>query len=275
VSLAAVPFGDERGRITHVLSVEHDISEEMRLREQLIHSERLSAVGQLVSGVAHELNNPLQSVIGFTELVLDGEHSPRAREDLEQIKREAMRAARIVRNLLAFVRRKPTASREEDVNAVVQAAVALRAYELKIDNIQVEETYAPGLPPVRMNREEIQQILVNLLLNAEQAIRKARGAGTVRVTTSLNKGDVCIEVADDGPGVPAAIAGKIFEPFFSTKDVGEGTGLGLSIGVGIAETHGGSLNLVPSEVGACFRLRLPASQPSAAPAADTDRALVS
>jgi PAS domain S-box-containing protein len=274
VALAVVPFSDEQGRITHVLSVEHDVTDEMRLREQLIHSERLSAVGQLVSGVAHELNNPLQSVIGFTELVLDGEHDARARGDLEQIKREAMRAAGIVRNLLAFVRRSPTANTDEDVNAVVQAAVALRIYELKNDNIAVEESYALGLPPVRMNREEIQQVLLNLILNAEQAIRKGPGTGTLRVTTSLEHDSISIEVADDGPGIPQAIAGKIFEPFFSTKDVGEGTGLGLSIALGIAETHGGSLNLLPTERGACFRLRLPVSQPSAQAAPDSDRELV-
>jgi PAS domain S-box-containing protein len=259
VAAAVVPFGGEAGRITHLLSVEHDITEEMRMREQLIHTERLSAVGQLVSGVAHELNNPLQSVVGFTELLLDGEKRERTRQDLEQVKQEALRAARIVRNLLSFVRRAPHSRTFEDLNAAVQAAVALRAYELKTANIRVEEQYEPGLPAVWINREEIQQVLLNLLLNAEQAMLKHRGTGCLRVRTGRAGAGVCIEVADDGPGIPAELAGKIFEPFFSTKNVGEGTGLGLSIALGIASAHGGSLDLLPRPAGACFRLTLPAS----------------
>jgi PAS domain S-box-containing protein len=264
-SVAVVPFGDRQGRITHLLSVERDVSEEMHLREQLIHSERLSAVGQLVSGVAHELNNPLQSVIGYTELLLDGETREGARSDLEQIKIEAMRAAGIVRNLLAFVRRSPTARAPENVNAVVKAALALRGYELKTSNIAVEESYGEPMPVVSMNREEIQQVLLNLILNAEQAMLKAHGAGTLRVKTSGAEDKVSVEVSDDGPGIPGVLAGKIFEPFFSTKGVGEGTGLGLSIALGIASAHGGSLDLIPTKRGACFRLTLPVPRPADPP----------
>jgi PAS domain S-box-containing protein len=263
-SVAVVPFGDRQGRITHILSVERDVSEEMKLREQLIHSERLSAVGQLVSGVAHELNNPLQSVIGYTELLLDGESREAARSDLEQIKTEAMRAAGIVRNLLSFVRRTATARTSESINTVLKATVALRAYELKTNNIVVEETYAEGLPPVSINREEIQQILLNLILNAEQAMLKERGAGTLRLRTTGGESQVCVDVSDDGPGIPPVLAGKIFEPFFSTKGVGEGTGLGLSIALGIASAHGGSLDLVPNDKGAWFRLTLPAPRSASA-----------
>jgi PAS domain S-box-containing protein len=274
VAAAVVPFGGAPSRITHLLSVEHDVTEETRMREQLIHSERLSAVGQLVSGVAHELNNPLQSVIGFTELLLDGEKRERARNDLEQVKHEALRAARIVRNLLSFVRRTPSSRAPEDVNDVARSAVALRIYELKTANIEVEERYADGLPPVRVNREEIQQVLLNLLLNAEQAMLKHRGAGRLGVRTGMTGGRAWIEVQDDGPGIPAAAAGKIFEPFFSTKDVGEGTGLGLSIGLGIASAHGGALTLLPSEAGACFRLSLPVPGVSAGALTPAETAVV-
>jgi signal transduction histidine kinase len=133
---------------------------------------------------------------------------------------------------------------------------------LKTNNINVEECYAAALPVVSINREEIQQIVVNLILNAEQAMLKHRGQGTLRITTSNHDDHVRLQVSDDGPGVPPVLAGKIFEPFFSTKGVGEGTGLGLSIALGIATAHGGSLDLVPSEVGACFRLTLPIAKPA-------------
>jgi signal transduction histidine kinase len=116
---------------------------------------------------------------------------------------------------------------------------------------------------VLVNREEVQQVVLNLVLNAEQAMRSAREGGTLSVTTKLSGdgGAVVVEVKDDGPGVPAALAGRVFEPFFSTKEVGEGTGLGLSIAMGIAQAHGGSLELIPTSVGACFRLTLPAAEP--------------
>ena len=262
-AIAVVPFGDARGQTTHMLSVEHDVTAEMQLREQLIHSERLSAVGQLVSGVAHELNNPLQSVVGFAELLLDNERREGARVDLERIKCEAMRAARIVRNLLSFVRGTPGSRTNEDMNAIVEATLALRRYELSTANIGIEEQYGENLPLVSVNREEIQQVLLNLLLNAEHAMMRHRGSGTLRVRTSATEGHVQVEVADDGPGVSPELAGKIFEPFFSTKEVGEGTGLGLSIALGIASAHGGSLELVPSQSGACFVLTIPFSRPPA------------
>ncbi len=271
---AVVPFGDERGRTTHLLSVEHDVTAEMQLRDQLIHSERLSAVGQLVAGVAHELNNPLQSVIGYTELLLDGEERESARADLDQVKREAMRAARIVRNLLSFVRRAPVERTNEDLNAVVQAALALRSYELVTANIRIEEDYASGMPPVWISREEVQQVILNLVLNAEQAMLQCRNAGTLRVKTSAADGLVCVEVADDGPGVPPELARRIFEPFFSTKEVGAGTGLGLSIGLGIAASHGGTLELLPEGPGAHFVLKLPVQPVPDAGQGDAARAAV-
>jgi signal transduction histidine kinase len=123
------------------------------------------------------------------------------------------------------------------------------------------ESYAEGLPGVVVNPEEIQQVILNLILNAEQAMRSVRKSGTLTVTTKCVDDTVTIEIRDDGPGVPPTLAGRVFEPFFSTKEVGEGTGLGLSIAMGIAEAHGGSLELLPTDVGACFRLSIPAAAP--------------
>ena len=259
---AIVPLTNDQGVVTHFVQMERDITEELRLRSQLIHSERLSAVGQLVSGVAHELNNPLQSILGFTELLIDAEERPELRRDLEQVRSEAIRAGKIVRNLLAFVRRSSSERTIANVNDIVKTTISLRSYEFGTANIRLFESYGEGLAAVVVNPEEIQQVILNLILNAEQAMRAAHRGGTLTVTTKCVNAMVTIEIQDDGPGVPAALAGRVFEPFFSTKEVGEGTGLGLSIAMGIAEAHGGSLTLVPTEKGACFRLALPAVDPN-------------
>ncbi len=256
---AVVPLIEPAGNVTHYVCMERDITEELQLRGQLIHSERLSAVGQLVSGVAHELNNPLQSILGFTELLIEAEERPGLRRDLEQVRSEAIRAGKIVRNLLAFVRRSSRERVNTNINEIVRTTVALRSYEFGSANIRLIESYAETLPTALVNPEEIQQVILNLIINAEHALRAAGRAGTLAVTTTTVDGCAVIEVRDDGPGIPPEMAGRIFEPFFSTKGVGEGTGLGLSIAMGIAEAHGGSLKLVPSNIGACFQLVLPAA----------------
>ena len=259
---AIVPLTNGRGQVTHYVHMERDITEELRLRGQLIHSERLSAVGQLVSGVAHELNNPLQSILGFTELLIDAEERPELRRDLEHVRSEAIRAGKIVRNLLAFVRRSSSERALTSLNDVVKTTISLRSYEFGSLNIRLFESYGEGLPAVVINREEIQQVILNLILNAEQAMRTAHRGGTLTVTTKYVDEMVTIEIQDDGPGVPPTLTGRVFEPFFSTKEVGEGTGLGLSIAMGIAEAHGGALTLMPTSKGACFRLALPAADPA-------------
>lgn len=263
-SCSVLALHDDSGAVSHFVAVERDVTQETQLREQLIHSERLAAVGQLVSGVAHELNNPLQSIIGFTELLIEAERRSEPRSDLEQIRASAHRAAKIVRNLLAFVRRSAAERAPASLNELVQATVALRAYELSIVGISLEEDYTADLPPVLVNREEIQQVLLNLVLNAEQAMKPTGRPGSLRVRTFLAPDGVTIDVEDNGPGVPATVAGRIFEPFYSTKGVGEGTGLGLSIALGIAEAHGGTLSLLGGRAeGACFRLTLPPAQGAA------------
>ena len=270
VSVTVAALVDERGKTTHLVSIERDISEEKRLREQLIHSERLSAVGQLVAGVAHELNNPLQAVMGVTELLLGNEARPQAREDLELVRANGERAAKIVRNLLSFVRRSALERSVADLNEIARSTVALRAYELKHANVVVEERYASELPLIVVNREEIQQVVLNLILNAEHAIRDNGSRRSISVTTRQSGECAVIEVKDDGPGVSSDLASRIFEPFFTTKPIGEGTGLGLSVSLGIAEAHGGSLTLASSDRGACFRLSLPL-----APSMAMDRAEMS
>jgi PAS domain S-box-containing protein len=256
VAATVVALRDGRGTVTHFVSIERDISEERRLREQLIHSERLSAVGQLVAGVAHELNNPLQGVMGNLELLIDAEDRPQTRAELEEIRGAGERAAKIVRNLLTFARKSALDRSVADLNEIVRATIAWRATDLRAREIALDERYAPELPLIVVNREEIQQVVLNLLLNAEHATR-ANGAGMLHVRTGSADDTVFLEITDEGAGVPRDVAARIFEPFFTTKFVGEGTGLGLSVSLGIAQAHGGSLALMPSERGARFTLTLP------------------
>jgi PAS domain S-box-containing protein len=259
VSATVAALRGERGEATHFVSIERDISEERRLREQLIYSERLSAVGQLVAGVAHELNNPLQGVMGQVELLIGTEDRPATRVELQQIRHSGERAAKIVRNLLTFARHSALERSVADLNEIVRSTLALRTNDLRAAAIVVEEEYADELPLIIVNREEIQQAVLNLLLNAEQSLRAARRPGIVRVRTGLGEdlGSVVFEIADDGGGVPHEVASRIFEPFFTTKVSGEGTGLGLSVSLGIVAAHGGTLMLLPSERGARFALTLP------------------
>jgi PAS domain S-box-containing protein len=258
VQATVVAIVDARGAATHIVSVERDISEERRLREQLIHSERLSAVGQLVAGVAHEINNPLQAVMGFAELLIGAETSPDIRRDLEQIRVDANRAAKIVRHLLLFARRSTLERSVADLNEIARSTAALRVNQLQAFNVELVEQYSNELPLLVVNREEIQQIVLNLLINAEQSVRATGRAGKIHLVTGETANGAYIEVSDDGAGVPPVVASRIFEPFFTTKEVGQGTGLGLSVSLGIAQAHGGNLELRPAAYGgACFRLTLP------------------
>jgi PAS domain S-box-containing protein len=259
VSASIAALVDDEGRVTHLVSVERDVTEDRRLREQLIHSERLSAVGQLVAGVAHEINNPLQSIVGFTELMINGDHGDDARRDLEQIRTDAHRAAKIVRHLLSFARRSTLERSVVDLNEVVRATTALRAFELRNAGIELRQQFSDDLPLLVVSREEIQQVVLNLVLNAEHAVRSLGRGGWIEVRTGSDGDGAYVEVSDDGPGIPGGNEGRVFEPFFTTKPVGEGTGLGLSVSLGIAQAHGGTLAIVPGGRGACFRLSLPAA----------------
>jgi len=253
----AAPIVGDGGRVTHFVSVIRDVTDELRLREQLVRSERLSAVGGFVSGVALELNNPLQSMIGTLELALAHPHDAALRADLERTRFEAGRAVRIVRNLLTFVQRPPAERVLIDLNDVVKATTSVRSYELDLAGIELRQEYASVMPLVLANRDEIQQVLLSLIVNAQQAMAEGDGTRALTVRTHMIGADAAVDVQDTGPGIPEAIAGKIFEPFFTTRRAGTGPGLGLSLSLGIAHSHRGTLELVPSAAGTCFRLTLP------------------
>jgi len=257
VSIAA-PIFDASNKVTHVVAAIRDQTDDLHVRERIVRAERLSAIGEIVAGVANEISNPLQSVIGTMELLLVGRHERVVRDDLERAHRDAARAVRIIRNLLIFVRKSPKERLLIDMNEVVQATVSLSTHELRAAGVQVREEYAAVLPLVLADREELQQVVLNLIVNAEQALSETNhGSGQLIVRTLAAGSDAVLEVADNGPGVPPEHAGRIFEPFFTTRSIGDGTGLGLPVAFGIATAHGGTLELVPSDTGACFRLTLP------------------
>ncbi len=198
-----------------------DITEELRLREQLVRGERLSALGEFVSGVAHEINNPLQSIIGSLELVLDQHLDAALRGDIERARFEAGRAGRIVRNLLRFVRQAPNERLLLDLNEIVKATMSVRAYELEMAGIQIREEYAPLLPLVLANRDEIQQVILNLVMNAQQAMSDPAGdARALGADVHVRRRTRSSRCATPARAFRAELAGKVFEPFFTTKSVG-------------------------------------------------------
>ena len=255
---------DPAGRLTHFVGVERDITEDLKLRDQLVHSERLSAIGELIAGVAHEINNPLQTIIGCTELMLDEPASGNA-PDLELVRKEAMRAGQIVRNLLAFARRGAPDRVVTDLNELARATAELREYYVQQNNVTLTLVCAPRPLAVLVNREEIRQVILNLLLNAENALSTTSGGGEISIHTYSADGFHVLEVNDSGPGISPELHGRIFEPFFTTKEVGQGTGLGLSISLGIVASHDGTLVLADSARGARFRLSLPVAAETVAP----------
>jgi signal transduction histidine kinase len=226
-----------------------------RAQETLIQTEKMTAVGQLVAGVAHELNNPLTVVLGYAGLILERSHDPELRRKLELMSGEAERARKIVQNLLAFARKQKKERSRVDLNEVATRTLGLRAYHLRSSNIHVETDLAESLPETHADFHQLQQVILNLLVNAEQAIQDSGRGSTIRVSTRRHGETLVLVIEDDGPGMPPAIRSKIFEPFFTTKPVGRGTGLGLAICYGIVAEHGGEIT-VESDVERFTRFRI-------------------
>ena len=226
--------------------------------QQLIQAEKLSALGELVAGVAHEINNPLCGILCVTELVLRKELPAQVRRELERVCVETERAARIVKNLLTFARKHPPEKNHVDLNEVIRTTLELKSYHFRVNGINVETHLAPDLPKTMMDAHQIQQVVLNLLNNAEQAIAEIGETGTVTLVSQVRDRWIELLISDTGPGVPAEIERRIFEPFFTTKREGKGTGLGLSLCYGIVQEHGGGLEVQSgSEGGATFVMRLP------------------
>ena len=247
-----------------VLCLIRDVTDQKMLQEQLIQSEKMSAIGQLVSGVAHELNNPLAGISAFAQLLLaEKRFPPDQRTAAETIYSEARRASRIVQNLLTFARQHKAEKVPTAINQVLDDTLELRGYELRVRGIDVRREYDESIPDTMADAHQLQQVFLNLITNAEQAMEQRDGHHHRLTVTTRRSGDaIRIEVEDTGAGIPANLIERIFNPFFTTKPTGSGTGLGLSISLGIVREHEGKIWAEnSSQSGARFVVEIPITEP--------------
>ena len=252
-----------------IVSHVRDLSEQMAIEEELnaqrelvFQNEKLSAMGELLAGVAHELNNPLSVVVGHAQLLLDLDVDPGVRRHTEQINSAASRCARIVKTFLTMARQQPAKIEPVSINEIARTAAGVARYGDRGSRTRIDCELADRLPEVAADPDQITQVILNLLLNAEQAIRGS-GKGdhiVVRTRPATGSETVVLEVEDNGPGIPEEVRGRIFEPFFTTKDVGEGTGIGLALVHRIVRSHNGAIRLDAGfRDGTRFQITLPAA----------------
>jgi PAS domain S-box-containing protein len=261
------PLFDEMDKIDGVIISGRDVTELKRLEEQLIQAEKLAAMGQMLAGVAHELNNPLTAILGVTELLRERQSADETMQrQLELTHRQARRAARIVQNLLEFSRPASPQKKPLDVNVLVERTLQLHEHSLRRNQIKVEFETQRGLPQVLGDGNQLIQVLLNLVTNAEQAIHEVRESGHIRIRLGVHGGRIAIGVQDDGVGILPEALPRIFDPFYTTKRPGGGTGLGLSICMSIIREHGGNLDAKAlPEGGSIFTLDLPGLQEQPGP----------
>lgn len=255
---AGSQLADAEGKISGVIFSVRDITIERKLEQQVVESERLAAMGAMIGGVAHELNNPLTSILGVSELLQDTETNETSRKQLGMLQQQARRAADIVQNLTYFSR--PPAPGKSRINLVeiVERTLNLHAYSLRKNNITVDFLKETGMPYALGDPHQLMQVFLNLIVNAEQAIREARDRGTLRIRLGKGNGTVWVSFHDDGPGIPKENLPSIFDPFFTTKRPGRGTGLGLSICKSVMKEHNGSVEAANApDGGAVFTVTLP------------------
>ncbi|MGA8309704.1 MAG: PAS domain S-box protein, partial [Terriglobales bacterium] len=255
----ASPLSDAEGKASGVIVSVRDITVERKLEQQIIQSERLAAMGQMIGGFAHELNNPLTSIMGMAELLQEGEKEEATRRQLVILQQQARRAADIVQNLMYFSRPPAPGRGPVNLSELVQRTLHLHTYSLRKNNVTVDFIPEPSLPAVLGDSHQLMQIFLNLILNAEQAMREARDRGTLRIRLEKVSNSVVVTFQDDGPGIPPEVLPNIFDPFYTTKRPGRGTGLGLSICKAILREHGGEIEASSGPGGgAVFRVMLPA-----------------
>lgn len=257
-SVSLSPMRDDQGEIISIVVVMTDITGAADLQARLMHTEKMAALGQLVSGVAHEVNNPLAAIVGFTDLLLENAEVPEpAKEELRVILQEAQRTRLIVQNLLSFARQMPPQREPIQVSDVIRQTLKLRAYDLSNHGVEVCERYPDDLPLVVGDPHQLQQVFLNILNNAYDAVQETRRTGRIEIEARLREGFLEISFRDNGPGI--AQPDRIFDPFFTTKGVGKGTGLGLSICYGIVRAHSGEITARNNEqgLGCTFQVKLP------------------
>lgn len=259
VEMSITPYRDDKENPAGVIVIVRDISERQALQDRLFQTEKLSALGEVISGVAHELNNPLTGVIGFSELLAKkSDLDDNTREKVLKILREADRCRRIVNNLLEFSRMRPSQRRAVNINRLIDEVLELKGYELKVSNIEVRKRFAPNLPETAGDPQLLQQVIFNIINNAHQALTQQGKGGVLTITTNSGSGSITVSIKDNGPGIPRQLQAKIFDPFFTTKGPGKGTGLGLSLSYKIIERHAGTIKVesTPGR-GATFTVTLP------------------
>lgn len=258
------PISGDDGRVSSIVVVMTDVTDSAMLQAKLIHTERMAAAGQLVSGVAHEVNNPLTAILGFADLLVERTDLPEsARRDLRVILQEAQRTKQIVQNLLSFARQTPAQRRHVQLNTILRRTIQLRAYDFRSHGVDIVERLDESLPEVLGDAQQLQQVFLNILNNAHDAVHDTGRPPRIEIMSTRNGHLVEVSFRDNGPGI--SDPGKIFDPFFTTKEVGKGTGLGLSICYGIVREHGGEIvchNNIDSE-GATFVVRLSAAPEAA------------
>ena len=253
------PFSDETGKIDGVVMSGRDVTELKRLEEQLIQAEKLAAMGQMLAGVAHELNNPLTAILGVTELLREREGlEDSAKRQLELTHRQARRAARIVQNLLEFSLPASPHKKPADLNSIIDRTLQLHEHSLRRNCIEVDFRPQPDFPGVIGDANQLIQVFLNLVTNAEHAIREVRESGRIQIRLTQNSGRIAVTIQDDGVGIRPDSLPRIFDPFYTTKRPGGGTGLGLSICMSIVREHGGTIEVeVLPAGGAAFTVYLP------------------
>jgi two-component system, NtrC family, sensor kinase len=254
---------DDRGAVVGQVVSVRNTTEERRVAELMLQTEKLAAIGELVAGVAHELNNPLTGISTFAQLLLEEKLGEEHLEAVRNIKRESDRAVSVIRDLLIFSRKSDPRWGEVDLRTLIEQTLRLRSYTLQSAGIAVEKDLDPNLPTVIGDDRKLQQVIMNVIVNAEYAMHRS-DTRRLSIWASANKVNVTVEIADTGIGMTPDVVKHVFEPFFTTKPVGVGTGLGLSVSYGIVQAHGGSIEVNSTAgLGSTFRIVLPLTAPAA------------
>jgi two-component system NtrC family sensor kinase len=267
-SISLSPMRDEQNTVNSVVVVMTDITDAALLQAKLAHSEKMATIGRLVSGVAHEVNNPLAAILGFTDLLLENPQVPEnAREDLQIILRETQRTKDIVQDLLSFARQRPVQRELVQVNSVLRQTIKLRSYDFASHGVEVVEEFDERLSPALGDSQQLQQVFLNILNNAYDAVQESGQRGRIAIRTRLRGESIEVAVTDNGTGI--ADPERIFDPFYTTKQAGKGTGLGLSICYGIVRAHGGEILCWNNsdQRGSTFVVRVPVANEASVAAA--------
>ena len=257
-SISLSPMRDEQNIVNSIVVVMTDITDAALLQAKLAHSEKMATIGRLVSGVAHEVNNPLAAILGFTDLLLENPDVPAAaREDLQIILQETQRTKDIVQDLLSFARQRPVQREPVQVNQVLRQTIKLRSYDFASHGVEVAEDFQDPLAPAMGDAQQLQQVFLNILNNAYDAVQESGRRGKITMATRQSGEAIEVTISDNGTGI--ADPQRIFDPFYTTKQAGKGTGLGLSICYGIVRAHGGEIQCWNNEggEGSTFLVRIP------------------